>query len=102
MASPSGPKERLILDGFRLSHVAHGINPIRLTEKRPDAGDLMSDPELWREVYFQHRDEVLRAHGPDCEAARRFEPDLLEEDLDDDCDDGSDDDFSNPEGTNDE
>jgi hypothetical protein len=76
------------MNNFELHHVAHGMSLIRYSESRPDARDLISDPELWRAVYFEHRDEVLARFGTDCEATRRFEPELLQ---DDDQDDDSDD-----------
>lgn len=77
----------MTLDPFELHHIALGISLIRLSEGKPNASDLVSDPELWRAVYFEHSDEVLRAHGSDCPAARRFEPDLLADDDDNDSDD---------------
>ena len=78
------------MSDFELHHIADGISLIRFSENRPDARDLISDPELWERVYFQHRDEVLRVHGPNCAAARRFEPEL-DQDDDDEEDDNSDD-----------
>ena len=66
------------MNAIELHHIATGMSMIRLTENRPDAGDLVSDPELWASVYFEHRDEVLAAHGVDCEAVRRFEPELCD------------------------
>jgi hypothetical protein len=74
-------------DGVELAHIAQGISLLRLSEERPDAGDLISDPELWRAVYFEHRGDVLRVYGPHCEAARRFEPDRFTDDNDDDSED---------------
>jgi hypothetical protein len=71
-------------DGVELAHIAQGISLLRLSEERPDAGDLVSDPELWRAVYFEHREDVLRVYGPHCVAARRFEPYLIADDDDDD------------------
>ena len=73
------------MSGFELKHIGTGFAVIRLAEGRPNSGDLISDPELWRQVYFEHRDEVLARFGPNCDAVRRFEPELL---LDDDDEEG--------------
>jgi len=71
------------MDTFTLAHIATGVSLIRV----PTITDLKNDVATWREVYFAARREVLAAHGPSCEAARRFEPDLTLDDDEKDDDD---------------
>ena len=79
------------MGSFVLVHIGSGINLIRTSPNQPDANDLISNPDVWRDVYLANRDEVIAKCGRHCEAVKRFEPDLADEDEDEDEDEDSED-----------